>query len=210
MAFVAMMALSCSRTPFSLISEIHSVSTVTHYDKSGTVLDSYENLSIYVETEDVGSEERLQMQVVSPDGLDTWNFEAQKKEIDNIVYFGYPSLAKEMGTHIQDGLWHLWMIREDGRALEKEFTVNRGKDIVAPSRRTVVYDKKTGIVHISDNLSYAINLLSEEKNSLFEGEIVGPEIDLKVLTKKWAKVSSMILGYYDDTVNRSIVDWYEL
>jgi hypothetical protein len=185
---------------------------VTRYGIDGEVLGTYQTLSIYIETEDIG-EEKLQMQVTSPSGQNIWNFSATRKAVEGEILFGSSSLALGDGTHFENGIWHLLVMRKDGRSLEKDFVVQKRPIEAGGNLLTVTFDKKTGTLGITgqeneSEQSYAISLLSKTEAVIFEGEMQGTSLDVKKLTQKWSQTSSVMVGYYDASANMSIVGWY--
>ena len=214
MAISAMVFLSCSRTPFSLVSETHAVSSVTRYGKGGEVLETYENLSIYIETEEAESED-LQMQVTSPSGLDSWNFPATRKEVDGDVYYGSSALARTDGKQLENGLYHLLVMRKDGKSLEKEFLVQTKNPETGSIPYQVSFTKQTGMLAVKNPGAEAfqpclVSLLSKTNAVLFEGEMQGDSVDVKKLTERWTQIDSVMIGYFDSFENRTIIGWYSL
>jgi hypothetical protein len=214
MAFLAMVSISCTRTPFTLIAETHSVSSFTRYQKNGEVLSSYENLSIYIETTD-DKEKSLQMEVTSPSGLSIWNFQATKKEIDGISYFGSSDLVMDTGKAFENGLWHLLVMRKDGKSLETDFMVSTRVSEHRENPLIIEYDKDNGTLSLQGqdevlSKGYILSFLTENKTILYEGELQETFIDAKNLTEKWKLIDSLLIGSYDSAANLSIVGWYGL
>lgn len=214
MAISAMVFLSCSRIPFTLVSETHAVSSVTRYGKDGDVLETYETLSIYIETEEAESQD-LQMQVTSPSGLDSWNFPATRKEVDGVVYYGSSALARTEGKQLENGLYHLLVMRKDGKSLEKEFLVQTQNPKTANIPYQVSFTRQTGMLAVEYPEAkafqpYLVSLLSKTNAVLFEGEMQGASLDVKKLTERWSQIDSVMIGYFDSFGNRSIIGWYDL
>jgi hypothetical protein len=214
MAFLAMVFVSCNRTPFSLIAETHSVSSFTRYTKNGEVLFSYENLSIYIETAD-SQEKSLQMEVTSPSGLNTWSFQANRKEVDGITYFGSSDLVLDTPNAFENGLWHLLVMRKDGKSLETDFPVSTRLSEHRENQLSVEFDKENGTLSLKGQdavllKGYVLSLLTENKTILYEGELQETQFDVKELTEKWKQINSLLIGTYDAAANLSIVSWYAL
>jgi hypothetical protein len=214
MAFLAMVFVSCTRTPFTLIAETHSVSSFTRYQKNGEVLFSYETLSIYIETAD-SQEKSLQMEVTSPSGLATWSFQADRKEIDGMPYFGSSDLVLDDSKAFENGLWHLLVMRKDGKSLETDFMVSSRLSEHRENPLNIEYDKENGILSLNGqdevlSNGYVLSFLTENKTVLFEGELQDTLLDAKKLTEKWKQINSLLIGTYDSAANLSIVGWYAL
>lgn len=210
MAILAMVFLSCSRTPFSLVSETHMVSSVTRYGKGGEILETYENLSIYIETEEAGNL-GMQMQVTSPSGLNIWNFPATLKEMDGKVLYGSSALALPEGKYLENGLWHILVMRKDGKSLEKDFLVQTRTEKTVSAPYQVSFNKQTGFLSLQKpdaDQFCMISLLSKTNTVIYEGEMQGDSLDVKKLTERWTQIDSVMVGFYNSFENRSIIGWY--
>lgn len=197
--------LSCTRPPFSLRGIHTEVSLVQHVDSEGSLTLSYESLSVFVQSEE---DANLQMEVTSPDGLDTWLFTAIKKSVDKQQYYGKPALSLGERMPIPRGEWSLRILKDDGRTIAEHFIVEKGSE---PQSLQHQLDAKKGLLVLDEKVNEcALHFLDEKKTVLYSTVTTDHTIDLAKLYPKWDKVRFLTLSWYDEAAKMSQVVWYDL
>lgn len=196
---------SCSRPPFSVLGIHPQVSSVQHYDRHGSLLSSYESLSIFIESEE---DARLQMEVTSPDGLNSWIFPAEKRSLENGSFYGRSSLSLGGRISIPPGEWSVRLLNSDGRTISEHFTVERGAEAVSYQ---TLFDGEKGTLVLDERIvECALELLDEKKRVLHRSTTTGQMIDLTSLYAHWDRVAFVGLSWYDEGSSVSQILWYEL
>lgn len=195
----ALLGISCSRSTFSLISVQQGVSNVTLLNEQGKVLESFESLSLYVETEDPKASD-LQIEVISPDGASQWTFMAEKREVDTTTYYGSSNLVMGSSLPMMQGAWKVQVLNADGRTLSDTFTIE-----TYPERRTpldLTFDPLTKTIQMGKGIAeYKIQLLDEKRKVLYESLQSSSEIVIGNLFASMTKVKFIVLAYFDDHTN---------
>ena len=197
--FLVLLGISCTRSDFSLVSLQHGVSYVTLLNAKGEVVDAFESLSLYVETEDSEASD-LQMEVSSPDGASIWNFQAEKRVVNKTTYHGSSSLVMGNNIPLMQGEWTVQVLNADGRTLSDTFILE-----TYPNRRIpkeVVFDPLKGDLQIdSDGSEYRIQLLDAKKKILYESLQTQQVLHVRDYFVQWNRVKYIVLAYFDDTTN---------
>lgn len=202
---VLLLFFSCARPAFSLMGIHTGVSLVHQYDSEGTLLYSYEALSVFIESEE---DANLQMEVSSPDGLNTWLFPAVKKSVGGLTYYGKAALSLGQRVSLPRGEWSLRVLRDDGRTISENFTLEKGSD---PPPFLHHLDAGKGELILDDQVrECAIQLLDEKKKSLYSTLTKEQTLNLASLYAKWDKVRFVVLSWYDEPSKQSQIAWYEL
>ncbi len=197
--------VSCARPPFSLMDLHTGVSLVSHFDREGNRTSSYESLSVFVESEEGAN---LQMEVISPDALNTWLFPAEKKRVDNQDYYGKAALSLGQRMALPRGEWSLRVMRNDGRTITENFILEKGS---APQAYEHHLDAEKGELVLDARVKEcSIQLLDEKRNVLHRSTTTEQTLDLSLLYPNWDKVRFIVLGWYDDPAKQSQITWYTL
>ncbi|MDT4761746.1 hypothetical protein [Sphaerochaeta sp. PS] len=204
--FAFSLLFSCSRSPFTLI-EVHSeVSTVRLYDRAQQLITQYESLGVFLQTEE--EQPSLQLEVTSPDGLNTWLFKAEKKVVDGIPYYGSANLSLGPLVPIAEGQWSLRVLKDDGRTLSDSFMVEKG---TASPRPLPEVDRESWTLAVGDGIGeYGLQLLDEKGRLLFSKTTGDRQVNLQQLYKKWENVHTLGLAWYDERAKESQIVWYLL
>ncbi len=199
------LTLSCARPPFNLLGIHTGVNLVTHVDREGYVSSSYESLSVFVESED---DANLQMEVISPDTLNTWIFPALKQSVDKQGYYGKAGLT--LGSHapLPRGEWSVRVLKSDGRTITEHFTLEKGS-ATASYENHLDAEKKELILDVKIG-ECALQLLDETNKVLYRSTTTEQAIDLSTLYPKWDRVRSVGLSWYDEASRQSHIVWYDL
>ncbi len=196
---------SCSRPPFSVLDIHPALNSVRHYDRDGSLTASYESLSLFIESEENAF---LQMEITSPDGLNSWIFPAEKRSLDKESYYGRGSLSLGQRVPIPQGQWLVRILNSDGRTISEHFTITRGSE--APSYQNL-FDAVEGTLLLDERIAEcALQLLDEKRGVLHRSTTTEQMIDLTSLYAKWDRVSLVGLAWYDESSKANLLVWYEL
>ncbi|MDY0290298.1 MAG: hypothetical protein RBR15_15835 [Sphaerochaeta sp.] len=196
---------SCSRPPFTLSGVHVSVSTVSTLDRDGTLVESHESLGIFFEGEAKGD---LQMEVISPDGLTSWIFPAEKRIVEKVSYYGRSNLTLGGRMPLPRGVWSMRVLNSDGRTLTEQFSVEKGLE-AAPYQNSL--DAEAGLLVLDESLGACeLQLLGEKKEVLHRSTTTEQSITLTSLYQKWEKVRHVGLAWYDEGARAGRIVWYAL
>lgn len=205
MILALLLSISCARPSFSLMGIHTSVSSIHHYDGEGNLTSAYESLGVFIESEEDAS---LQMEVTSPDGLDTWLFPAVKQTVDKQLYYGKSGLSLGTRVPLPRGEWSLRILRSDGRTITEHFTLEKGFEVTPFEHH---FDAEKGVLFLDEQVrEYALQLLDEKKRILFATTTTEQSLDLKSFYPKWDTVRFLALSWYDEAAKQSLVAWYDL
>lgn len=202
---VLLFFLSCSRPPF-LLSELHvSVSSVSTLDRDGSLVECHESLGLFFESD---TKEALQMEVISPDGLNSWIFPASQSSVGKESYYGRSNLTLGERMPLPRGVWSVRILNSDGRTLTEEFTVEKGLEAVQYQNSL---DAETGLLVLDEGLGECdLQLLDEKKEVLHRSTTTEQSIELTSLYQRWEKVRYVGLAWYDEEARASQIVWYAL
>lgn len=196
---------SCSRPSFTLMGIHTSVTLVSLVDSEGNLTASYESLGVFIESE---GDATLQMEVTSPDFLNTWLFQAMKKSADKQDYYGKSGLSLGSGMPLPRGQWSVRILRDDGRTITESFFLEKGSQTQAFEHHL---DAQKGLLVLDSQLmECSLQLLDEKKNVLHRSTTTEQMIDLTSLYPKWDKVRFVGLSWYDEAARMSQMLWYAL
>jgi hypothetical protein len=200
-----LLCFSCARPSFTLMGIHTSVSLVSHVDREGTLTSSYESLSVFIESEE---DANLQMEVTSPDELNTWLFPATKESVDKQGYYGKAGLSLGQRVPLPRGEWSLRVLRDDGRTITEHFTLEKGS-VITPFQHHL--DAVEGKLVLDEQVKEcAIQLLDETEKTLYSTLTTEQTIDLTNLYPKWDSVRFLGLAWYDEAAKQSQIVWYSL
>lgn len=200
-----LLCFSCTRPSFSVMDMQTEVSLVHYFDTEGSLTSSYESLSVFIESED---DANLQMEISSPDGLNTWLFQATKKIVTKQSYYGKAGLSIGERIPLPRGEWLLRVLSSDGRTIAEHFTLERGSEASSFQHHL---DAETAVIVLDEQAKeYDLRLLDEKRSILFSTLTTEHTIDLTKLYPKWDKVRFVVLTWYDETAKQSQVAWYAL
>lgn len=200
-----LLCFSCTRPPFSVMALHPEVSLVHHFDRDGSLTSSFESLSVFIVSED---DANLQMEISSPDGLNTWLFQATKKSIAKQSYYGKAGLCLGSRVPLPRGEWLLRVLSSDGRTITEQFILEKGSEASSFHHHL---DAEAAVIVLDEQAKeYDIRLLDEKRSTLFSTLTLEHTIDLAKLYPKWDKVSFVVLTWYDETAKQSQVAWYTL
>ena len=208
-SFVIIVALlicvSCTRPSFTL-QGVHTGVSLTHTFTSEGILPSrYESLSVFIESE---KDANLQLEVVSPDGLNIWLFPVTKKTVEKQEYYGKANLSIGSWMPLPRGEWTLRILRDDGRTITEQFTVETGSEVQSFHHQL---DGVQGKLVLDEQVKQcSIQLLNEEKKSLYSIITTEQTLELASLYPKWEQVRFVVISWYDDSAMLSQIAWYAL
>lgn len=185
---------------------IHTgVSLVSHVDRDGSLVSSYESLGVFIESEEDAD---LQMEVTSPDGLNSWIFPVQKKRVDNQDFYGKSGLSLGPRVPLPRGEWSLRILQSDGRTLTENFTLEKASEQTSYQHHL---DADTGFLVLDELVGEcALLLLDETKKVLLRSTTTEQTIDLTSLYPQWDEVRLLGLSWYEETAKLSHEVWYTL
>lgn len=200
-----LLASSCTRPPFSLMETHSSLASVYHLDREGSLTDKYESLGVFIVSEGDAS---LQMEVTSPDGMSTWLFPAEKRNVADQDYYGKSGLTLGRLMSLPRGEWSLRVLNSDGRTLTDQFTVQQGP---APSSFHHHLDAEEGTLVLDEGFNeYGLQLLDAKGRELYRSTTTEHRIELTSLYSKWDEVRFVGIAWYDDPSLQSMIVWYDL
>ncbi len=208
-SFVLLLALllcfSCARPSFTLMGIHTGVSRISHVDSGGALTSSYESLSVFVESEE---DANLQMEVTSPDELNTWVFPASKKRVDKQGYYGKAGLSLGQRIPLPRGEWSLRVLRDDGRTITEHFTLEKGMEATSFQHHL---DAAEGKLVLDERVKEcAIQLLDKTKKTLYSTLTTEQTLELTKLYPQWDRVRYLGLAWYDEAAKQSQIIWYTL
>ena len=200
-----LLCFSCARPSFSLRGVHTSVSLVSHFDSEGTLTSSYESLGVFIESEEDAT---LQMEVTSPDALNTWLFPAMKKSVDKQAYYGKSALSLGQRMPLPRGEWSLRVLRDDGRTISENFTLEKGSEIASFQHHLDAVEAK--LVLDEQVRECAVQLLDEKKKLLYSTLTTEQTLELASLYPNWENVRFVGLTWYDEAARLNQIVWYTL
>lgn len=200
-----LLSVSCARPSFSLTGIQSTLSSVHLLDREGALITSYESLSLFVETEEDAT---LQMEIISPDGLNSWVFPAEKQIWEKQDYYGKSGLSLGQRMPLPRGQWSLRLLNSDGRTLTEQFSVEKGSAFSSFQHQV---DAEEGTLLLDESMGEcAIQLLDEKKRVLHRSTTTEQSIDLTSLYPKWDSVRFVGLTWYDEGARANQIVWYAL
>lgn len=202
---VLLLCFSCTRVSFTLMGLHTAVSLVSLADSEGKITSSYESLGLFIESEEDAT---LQMEVVSPDGLNTWLFPAGKKSVGNQDYYGKSGLTLGARAPLPRGQWSVRILRDDGRTITESFILEKGSEPLSCEHHLDA--QKGTLVLDSQAKECSLQLLDEKKNVLHRSTTTEQTLDLTDLYPNWDKVRFVGISWYDEAARMSQMVWYTL
>jgi len=200
-----LLCFSCTRPSFSLIGLHTALSLVSHFDSEGKLTSSYESLSVFIETEE---DANLQMEVTSPDERNTWLFPAMKKSVEKKDYYGKTALSLGQKMPLPKGEWSLRILRDDGRSIEENFTLEKGKE---PQSFQHHLDAEKGTLVLDEQVKEcSLQLLDENKKVLYSTLTTEQTLQLTSLYPTWDEVRFVGITWYDEAARLNQIVWYTL
>lgn len=197
--------LSCTRPSFSVMGVHTGVSLVHHFDKDGVQTQSYESLSVFIESEE---DANLQMEVTSPDARTSWLFSAVRKSVDNQGYYGKAGLTLGQTMPLARGEWSVRVLRDDGRTITESFTLEKGSD---PQSFLHQLDAEKGTLVLDEQLrECSLQLLDEKQKILYSTLTSEQTLDLASLYPTWDRVRFVGITWYDESAKMNQIAWYTL
>lgn len=196
---------SCARPSFTLMGTHAAVSRVSHYDTEGSLISRYESLSIFIESEE---DAILQMEVTSPDRLNTWLFPAKKKIVADQGYYGKAGLSLGQRLPLPRGEWELRILKDDGRTITEPFMLEKGSE--AQTYQHLLDGVEGNLVLDESVKECSIQILDENRAPLYSTLTTEQTISLGSLYPKWEKARFVVLSWYDEPSKLSHIAWYEL
>jgi|GEM_PF-4743350 len=208
-SFVVILALvlcfSCTRPSFTLMGLHTGLSLVHQGNSEGTLISNYESLSVFIESEEDAT---LQMEITSPDGLNTWLFPAARKSVGKQGYYGNTGLSLGPSMPLPSGEWTLRVLSSDGRTITENFTLERGSD---PQPFVHHLDAEKGILVLDEQVKEcSLQLLDREKKILYSTLTTEQALDLARFYPTWDQVRFVGLTWYDEAARMSQIVWYTL